>query len=247
MYLSLSAAILSLFSSIPQLNSSTTNSCSLLGPVFPPPSVLSTDPNIIKAGDSLALALETLKQNASTTGYGPLDFKDNSFSIQVFSLYQQEPTHQYHYTAPSLSNSTVGTRKVDQDSIYRAGSVTKLLTVWLVLIEAGEAVIHDPITKYVPELAEIDARGCGGSTSSQDNTDCVMWKDVTVGDLGSHMAGIQKERKTCPSLSRRSTDPQKSDIRRPQCSGSTNHSVWLPYIECFGHTQLFSKQKELPL
>ena len=186
----------SLLSIPPEIAPNNTKSCSLLGPVFSQPQKLSTDPQMIAAGDQFSMTLGLLQQqDVMTTGYGQLDFKGTSFSIQLFSLHEQEPLSQYHYTAPAASNSTFGTRVVDQDTIYRIGSSTKLLTVWLFIIEAGDGVLRDPVTKYVPELLDNASMQCSGS--SMDNTTCTMWSDVTIGDLASHMAGIQKECKLC--------------------------------------------------
>ncbi|KAF2024499.1 beta-lactamase/transpeptidase-like protein [Setomelanomma holmii] len=65
---------------------------------------------------------------------------------------------------------------VDGDSIYRIASTTKLLTVCLLLLQAGDGILGDPVTKYLPELA-----GHG------------HWDDITIGALAGYTAGIVSE------------------------------------------------------
>jgi hypothetical protein len=61
--------------------------------------------------------------------------------------------HERHYTDPSVALGDVGTKKADADSVYRIGSISQLLTVYLFLIRVGDQRFNDPITKYIPELA----------------------------------------------------------------------------------------------
>ena len=241
MNITLSTALYSLLS-LAALNDQTdiTKPCPLLGPVFPPPQILSTDPTILAAGDQLASTFESLKrQNATMTGYGSLDFKGTSFSVQLFSLHEQDPFRQFHYTAPAVANSTIGTKTVDQNTIYRIGSATKLLTVWMFLIEAGDIALHNPVTKYVPELLDIDSQRCGNSSSSSTDAICIMWSDVTIQDLASHMAGIQKERKMPQPACTKSAHLSNSDVQGSQRSRRFTRTSRLSLSQRVGYTQLF--------
>lgn len=76
---------------------------------------------------------------------------------------------------------------VDANSIYRIGGLTEVFTIWTVLIEAGDGIWNDPVTKYVPELREA-VQGKG----SNDIGD-VDWQSITVGQLASHMSGISRD------------------------------------------------------
>ncbi|EED15033.1 alkaline D-peptidase, putative [Talaromyces stipitatus ATCC 10500] len=125
--------------------------------------------------------------------YGPVTPNTTSFSIALFSTNPgtaaDEPFFfDYHYTAPSLKDSTTtGVRSVDADSIYRIGGLTEVFTIWCLLIEAGDEVWNNPVTKYAPELeGAARARGSG-------DIDGVDWESITVGQLASHMSGISRD------------------------------------------------------
>lgn len=77
---------------------------------------------------------------------------------------------------------------MDANSIYRIGSVSKLLTVYAFLIHEGFARDGDSVTKFIPELAET-AKG----NLMSDNGRLVNWTDVTVGDLASQLGGITRD------------------------------------------------------
>jgi len=77
---------------------------------------------------------------------------------------------------------------VDRNSIYRIGSVTKLISIYTFLISDGDVHFHDPITKFVPELLEATS-----GTLNNDPIHRTSWSDVTIGALASHMAGIGTE------------------------------------------------------
>ena len=158
--------------------------CPLLGPSFPPPTNLSSSP-ILQA----ALAnLSSLLNNAINTGnttHGPFLADDLSLSLLLFSTHSKAPIFQYSHTAPSLSNSTIGVSRVDENSIFRIGSISKLFTIYTFLVERGMRDWREPVTKYVTELAN----------AAQNTTD---WHDITIEDLASHMAGIRQSCKSEP-------------------------------------------------
>ncbi|MCJ1475233.1 hypothetical protein MMC13_003894 [Lambiella insularis] len=122
-----------------------------------------------------------------------MDFGATSFSINLFSALENDSSFQYHHAAPALAAALNGTKTIDIDTVYRLGSITKLLTVWLFLIEADDVYFSQPITQYVPELltaAELDS---ANATGGGDDINYVRWSDVTIGELASHMAGLEKE------------------------------------------------------
>jgi CubicO group peptidase (beta-lactamase class C family) len=125
------------------------------------------------------------------TEYGQLDAHTTSFSIDVYSITQATPLFTYHYSAPGLSNPVEGVAKVDSNTIFRVGSASKLWTVYLYLIEAGDVSFKEPITKYIPELATYAKTNA--AALANDGTDITAWKDITIGALASQMAGIARD------------------------------------------------------
>jgi hypothetical protein len=119
--------VLQLFGSVrPQI----TTNCPILGPVFPAsPIVCASDavksataafPGILQA----ALA-NTLPDNVTT-----------SFSINVFTGYGNHSIFNFHYAAPGL-NGSLPSGELNGGTVYRIGSLSKLLTVYTYLDQVG--------------------------------------------------------------------------------------------------------------
>lgn len=121
-----------------------------------------------------------------TSGVFPLD--GNAFSIEFWSVADNGPLFTYHWTAPDLQNNTEGVTSVDSDTVYRVASITKVFTVYTFLVNAGIQVWNDPITQYVPELAQ-----AAKSTEDDSDVDVIRWDDVTIGSLASHLAGVSRD------------------------------------------------------
>lgn len=154
--------------------------CPLLGPVFPEPTQLSTSPTVKNA----TAALQSAIQEGIRTG--TIESNLTSFSVEVFSVHESASLFEFHSAAPVLSNTT-GTKTIDSNSIYRIGSISKLLTVYVFLIEAGDKYFHESITKHVPELA------AKSSAATNDTIGAVDWEQVTIGNLASHLGGIGRD------------------------------------------------------
>lgn len=64
-----------------------------------------------------------------------------------------------------------------------------MFTVWAILIEVGDRIWNEPVTRFVPELATaartLDAK--------KDPVSYVDWEEVTVGQLASYMSGITRD------------------------------------------------------
>jgi hypothetical protein len=161
-----------------------TSLCPLLGPDFPAPRNILQNPGFRNTINSFS---NTLQQVLSTgnSSYGPFDPANNTFSINVFSTFSDTPLYNYHYTAPRFSNGSIGAKTVDGDTVFRVGSISKLFTVFALLIEKGDANLNDPVTKYVPEL-----RNAPRKTGA---VNAVQWDDVTLGGLASHMSGMGRD------------------------------------------------------
>lgn len=164
--------------------------CPILGPGFPSPRNLSSSTVIKSASSNFTSLIESVISTAQSP-YGPFDSNTTTFSLEVFSTSDDSPLYQYHHTASGLAYSGTGVRNVDSNTIYRIGSVTKLLTVYSFLISAGDAYFQDPVTKYVPELLA----AANANPSFTNPVSNVAWKDITLGQLASQMAGIGRDSK----------------------------------------------------
>jgi hypothetical protein len=158
-----------------------------LGPAFPAPVNLSNDSTIKSASEHFfSLVKDAL--NTGTSAHGAFDANSTAFSFEFFSITDEDPIYQYHYSPPVLADVPFGVKTVDRNSIYRIGSVTKLISVYTFLILDGDVHFHDPITKYIPELL-----AASRNTENNDPIHRTSWSDVTIGALASHMAGIGTE------------------------------------------------------
>lgn len=176
--------------------SSAAPNCPPLGPVFPkPPSdILSSSPAIISALSNLTSTFTARDLDNNTGAYS------TSYSIEVWSATDPSgtPLWSWHHTAPNLTRSvgngtytnTTGVRRVDKNTVYRLGSLTKIFTIYTWLVQDGDVKWNTPITEYVPELQAVADR------SSQDAVANVDWGDVTIGALASQMAGIVRDCKS---------------------------------------------------
>ncbi|PYH28222.1 serine hydrolase domain-containing protein [Aspergillus neoniger CBS 115656] len=166
--------------------------CPFLGPIFPAPQDLSSSPVFEAAKLDIAHAIQAAV--AGDTSLIP-SFNPNATSIalQVFSANDLSPLFESYYTAPVIRNASVGVREVDENTVFRIGSGSKLWTVLLLLIEAGDTVFTEPVAKYVPEIGDAVVKLHRNSTQRQDAIDFTRWGEVTIGELASQMAGIARD------------------------------------------------------
>ena len=137
--------------------------CPLLGPAYP---------EVANLGSSAAFkaaktALDTEIANALANG--ELD-KNTYFGIRVFSKTSDKPLYEKYY------GSSIG-----PDTVFSIASISKLITVYATLTEIGDKYWDEPITKYVPELA---------NRKVKNPVYDINWDEVTLGALASHLAGI---------------------------------------------------------
>lgn len=204
------------------------NVCFPLGPTYPSPKT----PSKTKAlGQALDVLNSTIIQSLSAKGssYGQLDPNATSFSMEIFSLREGPPLFSHHFSAPEFANATEGVREVNSSTVYRLGSMSKLFSVYNFLIAAGDIHFNQPITKYVPELAQFAAQH---QASLQTNDiDVVSWDEVTVGALASQMAGISREDAFGPAQDAVLREglglPQVASVNASFC-GPTNIQVQVP-------------------
>lgn len=118
--------------------------------------------------------LESKINEAFTSGnttHGPVNPND-TYSIQIFSTTSEEPLLDYHRRGPAV----LGNRTIDGDSVYRIASTSKLITVYLLLLGAGETIFSEKVTKYIPELEG-----------------AAYWDDITIGSLAGYLGDITAE------------------------------------------------------
>ncbi|KAI1735724.1 beta-lactamase/transpeptidase-like protein [Xylaria scruposa] len=155
--------------------------CPLQGAVFPAPRNLKRDSGAISTGLSILqnelrniINNQTVFDNAST-----------SFQLSLFS--KDEQLLSFSYPATSLNDSSLPSGCLDDNTIFRIGSVSKLLTVYALLAEVSIDHLKDPVTKWVPELAEFINKGVNDTVSQ------VKWDEVTIEALASHGAGLDRD------------------------------------------------------
>lgn len=173
------------------LSASTQSSatCPLLSADVPAPISLSTSSSFKIATSGLKKSLDNALQ--ASTAFGQLDAQNTSIAIDFYSIHSQSSLFQYHYSAPGLAKPKQGASTVNGDTIYRIGSVSKLITMYIYLIGAGDTSFNDPITKYVPELAAYAAKNA--AKVGVDAIGVFDWDAITVGALASHLAGIPRD------------------------------------------------------
>lgn len=155
--------------------------CPLLGPDMPVPTALASS-------SSIQQAIKGFPQALKNGSYGSIDFANVSFSASVFSAADNQTLYTLYNTADSVKSAHTGVNKVDGDSVYRLGSISKLLTVYAFLMQLGDTHWNDPITRYLPELKQAQS-----NYSSSTAIDSVQWEEVTLGELASHLAGIARD------------------------------------------------------
>lgn len=147
--------------------------CPPLGPVLPAPSSLSKS----KAVQTAVAGIKAYFQNNTAT------LKDTAVSLSAVSLHEDTPLLDLHWTPPSRSPESKN--KIDRDTVYRVGSMSKAYTALAVLTLADKIQLTDPVTKYVPELRDLYK-----GQNDKSAVTAVDWDEVTVEALMSHLADI---------------------------------------------------------
>jgi CubicO group peptidase (beta-lactamase class C family) len=161
----------------------TSHLCPLLGPAYPRPANIRSDPIMAAAEKNISAKLN----HAIESGKLPV-----SLSAQIFADSEPHSFYRFSHTDSSL-NRTAGVRKVDEDTVFRIGSVSKLWTIYLFMMEKGITYFEEPVIKYVPELASAAQELRSNQTAQEDVIDNMQWDQVTIGELASHTAGIARD------------------------------------------------------
>ena len=148
-----------------------TEDCPLLGPGFPSDFDLAKDNFIKHAASAFPSQIDKLFEGSG------LNRSDISFAIDVFSSSTNSTIYSYFHSGEKLA-PFLSAGVLDDGTIFRIGSVSKLYTVYALLAAGGIEVFAHPVTKYLPELV------CHGK-----RPDKIHWDQVTVGALASHQGG----------------------------------------------------------
>ncbi|OJD11518.1 hypothetical protein AJ78_07732 [Emergomyces pasteurianus Ep9510] len=156
-----------------------TEECPLLGPTLSSDFDLDQTNAFAKAKDSFPGVIEALFESAV------VDSSVSSFAIDVYSTVTNKSVYSYFHQAtdPAL-NEIFPSGGIDDETVIRVGSVSKIFTVYAILAQAGGMEVLDhPVTKYLPDLVN-------DSLKNENNTlGRIAWEDITVGALASHMGG----------------------------------------------------------
>ena len=120
---------------------------------------------------------------ANATG----DFEGTAVSLTLKSLHEDEPLLDLHHTPSKADNRSVS--EVDANTLYRIASISKLFSP-LAALQVADINLDDPVTKYVPELLDLQRQ-----QEDVNELTTVAWDEITVGALGSHMSGFGSDSK----------------------------------------------------
>jgi CubicO group peptidase (beta-lactamase class C family) len=163
---SLALGALAVLASVPYASS---KACPPFGPVLPAPRSVSENDVVRSASAKLTTALQSEFDSS---------IKASAISVGVKSIHEDELLFSYHFTPPTQSG--IGSAVIDENTIYRVGSISKLFPA-LALLQNCKVSFDDPVVKYIPAL-----RNATGASA----VDSVTWEDVTIGALASHLAGL---------------------------------------------------------
>jgi CubicO group peptidase (beta-lactamase class C family) len=168
-----------LLASIILLLSRTTDSkaCPPLGAVLPAPKHLSKSDVFTKA---TKLAGDVFSNLTS-------QIKGSAISVGVKSIHESKQLLDLHFTPEVRDKKSVD--KIDGQTVYRVGSITKVFTVLAALQQAG-VDMEAPVTKYLPQL-----KGMVESQEVNNDITTFRWDSITVGSLASHLSGLGRDSK----------------------------------------------------
>ena len=158
--------------------------CPLLGPSWPAPTNLASD-------TTFQLALKNITETIQTASDAG-NFLGASLSLEIFGTSSSDALLTYAITSKEI-DTTLGVSKVDENTVFRIGSTSKLFTMLLLLIEGGFGPLQDPVSKYIPEIKTAATDLLRNATKSNDRIDYTKWDEITVGELASHLAGIARD------------------------------------------------------
>ncbi|KGO73644.1 Beta-lactamase-like protein [Penicillium italicum] len=133
-----------------------------LGPAFPAPTALSEQPIFLSKAEELTSRLNEAVENGTIPSV--------SFAVQVFSSEEDDSAFGFYHTDDPIKVGSVGVQEVDENTMFRIGSISKLWTMFLFMTFEGTR-----------------------SAQRKDSINYLKWSDVTIGELASHQAGLARD------------------------------------------------------
>lgn len=138
------------------------------GPLLPRPLHISSSSLVQNATAELQTTIDQALAGKIRAGWV---VENASFSIGLISADDPAPIWEYHHRASANVN---GTGKVDGDTQYLVGSISKLITTLLAL--RTEVDLETPVTQYLPRLS--------------NESSIISWDNITLAALADHLSGI---------------------------------------------------------
>lgn len=151
-----------------------------------PPTNLRTDEVFSALTENLTQTLQGVLSKGETP-HGNVSMNDTAYSASLFSIDDPDLLWEFHHTPDIIRNGSYGVREIDQDSVYRIGSISKLVTVYATLAKIGDKYWDRPVTEFLPELS-------GRNKSHENTNDWVQWEQVTLGQLAGQTSGMGRDR-----------------------------------------------------
>ncbi|KAF4333193.1 penicillin-binding 4 [Fusarium beomiforme] len=108
-----------------------------------------------------------------------LNKTDLIFAVDVFSSSTNDSLYSYFHVGDTYKD-TLTQGNLTEDTIFRAGSVTKVFTVYAIIAKAGIEALSYPVSIFLPELL---------GNSSSNPLERIDWSEITVGALAAQQAG----------------------------------------------------------
>ncbi|KAI9698902.1 MAG: hypothetical protein M1820_007323 [Bogoriella megaspora] len=162
--------------------------CPLLRGYFSPPTINRTSSTFTNFSTIYTAEFDNLIATGSHPVYGPITSNTTSFSIilSTGAADNDDPVFfEYHYTAPGAE----APEPVSSDTVFPAGSLTQVLTVYAWLATLGDDAMTMPITHFLPELL--------GSNLSAGSDFPIFWDDITIGALAGQTSGLNRDSGAC--------------------------------------------------
>lgn len=140
------------------------------GPTVPRAKNLAGSPLVADATANLTTVLDQAVAGEIAAGWA---VENASFSIALIDYNQDDPDSplwEYHHLAEGNVN---GTEKLDRDSQYLIGSVSKVFSTLVLLL--SDVQLDAPVSKYLPEM--------------RNASSTLEWDEVTLRSLANHLSG----------------------------------------------------------
>lgn len=141
--------------------------CPIEGPLIPRPTNLSKSIPVSAATKNLTEALQSALDGMISAGF---DTANTSFSVGIVSLESATPIWEFHHRGSANVN---GTSKIDADTQYLVGSISKMISDLMVLKTGVDR--ESKITDFLPELRGKSA---------------IDWESINFEALAAHLSGI---------------------------------------------------------